>query len=78
VGREIRVPLPPGGRGPVGHRRWFGKRPVVPVAGSENAASWRVFAASEAGKGTVRPPGRRKVPFQGCQIPQVAKSTMAW
>jgi hypothetical protein len=27
---EIRVPFRPGGRGPVGHQRWFGKRPAVP------------------------------------------------
>jgi len=30
VSREIRVAFRPGGRGPVGHRRWFGKRPANP------------------------------------------------
>src|SRR4029077_8212220 len=32
VNREVRVPFRPGGRGPVGHRRWFGQRPAVPEA----------------------------------------------
>src|SRR5438552_3712917 len=29
MGREIRVALPPSGRGPVGHWRWFCYRPAV-------------------------------------------------
>src|SRR5260370_41247796 len=32
VGREVCVPFRSGGRGPVGHRRWFRQRPAVPEA----------------------------------------------